>query len=243
MMALFRDYFTNLFTIRKRLNFLNDEERKAQFAENIRGVILKLEELRGRGLDYRVVGGLAVAAILEWDFPPFRSNGSKRDLDVLVLNPGGFEEDLKKLEEWANGRAFHSISFPFLSLHKVESGRKLRFQTYFSPGEEKNSLFFSFGNHSLPVPPSAMEVEFLEFEGVRFPSFPRWFHYFLYLTRNFGYIRGKDKVKVRALKKITFSTQEGRDFDPLANRFLKTVPISKKIINVIRLKLFWSLGC
>jgi len=241
LLALCRDYFTSLFTIKKRLNFLNDEEGKVRFGENIKKVISKLEELRERGLDYRVVGGLAAAAILERDFPPFRSNGSKRDLDVLVLNPGSFEKDLEELEEWANERALHLISFPFLSLHRVESGRKSRFQTYFSPGE-KNNLLFSFGNHSLPVPPSAMEVELLEFEGVRFPSFPRWFHYFLYLTRNFGYIRGKDKVKVRALKKIAFSTQEGRDFDPLANRFLKTVPISKRIINAIRLKFFWLLG-
>jgi len=240
LFTLLRDYFTVSAAIKKRSGFLN-EAGEVQFRENIREVISKLEELRERGLDYRVVGGLAAAAILKWPFPPFRSNGSKRDLDILVLNPDGFEEELKELERWVEERALHFIFFPFLSLHKVGDS-KVRSQIYFSRGEGENALLFSYGNHSLPVPASSMEVEFLEFEGIRFPSFPRWFHYFLYLTRNFGYIRGKDRQKVNALKKIALGTEEGKSFYPSVRRFLKASPLSKRVSNVFRLKLFWFLG-
>jgi len=241
LFTLLRDYLTVSAAIKKRSGFLN-EAGEVQFRENIREVISKLEELRERGLDYRVVGGLAAAAILKWPFLPFRSNGSKRDLDILVLNPNDFEEELKELERWANERAFRSIFSPFLSLHKVGDSKNVCFQVYFSRGEGENTLHFSYGDHSLPLPPSSMKVEFLEFDGIRFPSFPRWFHYFLYLTRNFGYIRGKDRQKVNALKKIALATEESKSFYPSVRRFLKASPHPKRVINTLRLKLFWFLG-
>lgn len=98
------------------INIEDSESECRKFEENILGVIDKLNE---SGIDYRIVGGLAVAAWLKNSggrgrYSPHRRDGSVRDVDILIMEEPDSElrQKVQELREYFLQKKKEDRNFP-----------------------------------------------------------------------------------------------------------------------------------
>lgn len=212
-----------------------EKREKLLFAEGVQAVVTQLDQLKRQyGLDYRIVGGVAAAAILNQELLPFRQDGSRRDIDIVFLNPQVVpREEIVRFRQWADGQGVIHSCFPQVSLVIALPPDQIPRRRSFLPPhwcyltrfarDEHNTTFLCFEGSKISLPPEALQVEELQYMGVRFFSFPQWFHYILYLTRNGGYIRKKDREKVALLEEITRSNEFGATYLRQIEGFVATI--------------------
>lgn len=179
------------------------------------GLSALTEILADAGADYRILGSIAVASYLEKNGKPYsldknRADGTKRDIDVLVLNKdpaiataveAAYADLLAKQNDFPDLSVTSTAmmsSQNHTNLHKVLP----RFTTtiHFS---EDGSLVQSYGSLSMALPDSDMTPVIQEFHGVSFKTLSPEILLGLALTRN-GIIRFKDLDKYQR-----FSAENG----------------------------------
>ena len=215
-----------------------NEEMMLGFAKCLTEVVERLEKMRKEyGLDYRVVGGVAMASIEGKQLGPIRNDSTKRDLDVIILNPGVCPEELKKLQDWCKEYQEISGCFPEISLKKVGTERDFglkrkggflsclpffwQFQDEFCKDEK--GCYFQYGDLTCRIPSEALKETRLFYYGVDFCSFPKWFLLLLCKTRNGGIIKEKDKYLMSLLDQTVEPDETVSNFNQQIDIYLEEI--------------------
>lgn len=178
-------------------------ENDPNFVNGISDVISTLDQ---HNVDYRVLGSVAIAGYLEEEGVPYplsarRKGGSRRDIDVLVLNKT--LEEIKELEKifaskQENDDSYPEVSFssPVLSTHNPDTvfHRLLpRITSKFST-RDTGELVQRHGSLKMEIPESDLERKKVTYQGVTFDSIDPNALLGLVITRN-GVIKFKDLEK------------------------------------------------
>jgi len=208
----------------KRNEALSEEQKR--FISNFSSVVHCLERER---LDYRVVGGPALRAILGKPVQARRPNGSIPDVDALILSRVAPEKvgQLERSFEWARRKIDH---FPQVGLEQAEFGGGRRTPLQFLSGlrVEDNSFFLTYLDVEEEISWETLKPVVLSYGGVEFKSFPAKTVWFRYLVRG-CLIKPKDCEKLDELATWIARNPEGQPPDELyAPYFAFAVRVNQK---------------
>lgn len=195
-----------------------------------------------KGFEYRVVGGLALSAIINEHIKFIRSDGSIRDIDLIV-----FSYDMDTLNQMQNeiqkkraeGFQIPHIEYNFMRESKNEGQFQLIGMFKKRPD---GKIILSFRSVELVVPEVVLKVVKYKFESdgnnIEFDSFSAMTILHLYLKRS-GSIKAKDYEKIKgAANKVPETTKVSfiNDHEPykVFHQFAKEVkskyPYHSKIL-------------
>jgi len=174
-----------------------EKERLAH--EGMRIAIEALEAAKSRGLDYRIVGGVALSACMGGVYLPLRPNGTIRDVDVIIMNdPDGA---LSQLKEHLAARARSGIMVPPLEFNMVRDENDVRAFQLLGTLKKlgSNGYALSFREVCMPIPDELLRTERGHFlhagEKYSFDTFPPATILHLYMKRTAS-LKHKDVAKV-----------------------------------------------
>lgn len=218
----------------------NSPEAIAEFTDNLETIRATMEH---HGVEYSLVGGLAIKAILGQEVHPFRGNGTVIDFDAIAFGPNleTIQSALAELQPHTK-----QLLFPELGIEPCIIGTPTK--TGGSPLELLSSLrknagryYLEYRDISVEVSPETMAVRPRLINGVAFPCLPAKTIYYRYLTRG-GLLKAKDDSKLNDLGRYIVAHEADEPTDSLYSPYLDFVmqihnkyPIGARLFDI-----FWS---
>ncbi len=177
-------------------------ERELQ--QGFERIVEVLEAYKARGVEYRIVGGTALSAVVDHTFPGVRKNGSFRDVDVIILSDEhnqmtALQEELKRIS------AYH-VNTPPVELNSVrDAGHQSSRQLLGVFAKlEGGGFALRFRDIQIKVPDALMRAERVSVTAagtiLSFDSFPIGTLLHLYIKRS-GSLKHKDVEKIGAFSR------------------------------------------
>lgn len=157
------------------------------------------QTLAQAGVQYSLVGGMAIKAITEGDIPARRSNGTIYDFDAVAFGP-----DTQTIKRVLDQLAPHTAKplFPEMGLESSPIGLSINpngstgLEMLSSMRVDDGKFFLVYKDIEEEVPPETVAVKTRLLNGIPFPCFPAKTILFRYLTRG-GVMKPKDDEKLR----------------------------------------------
>ncbi len=211
-----------------------------EFLFGLSKIIGRLEET---GLDYRVVGGVALRATLGEPLQTRRENGSIPDLDVLVLSPVDrikrekIRDDLLTMARGIgvcprpNLEFARSVGEEFYPFLEIVSGLKF--------GKE-GEIYLVYGSVEEEIPSETFAPVFLSYGGISFLSLPAKTLFYRYLVRA-CLLKPKDFAKLNRFMDWIRKNPEGQPADYLYKPYISfAVRVNQKYPGRVRLFSFYA---
>jgi hypothetical protein len=157
-------------------------------------------ELERAGVDYVLVGGLPVRAVLGEAIEGRRRNGTLIDVDMIGLGPDRdrIENVRRRFRELsARDRHFPEVGIePAVFANEERGGRSMQFLSGLEVGDGK--YFLTYRDIKVEIPPESMRKVNREVLGVMMPSLPAETLMWRYVVRG-GVVKPKDEEKLARL--------------------------------------------
>ena len=179
------------------LEYPGSDEAIIEFTENLATIQTTLEQY---GVEYSLVGGLAVKAILGQPVLPFRENGTVIDFDALAFGPdlGTIQSALTELQPHTKQLLFPELGMEpcIFGIPRAEGSSP--FELLSSMCVDNGRYLLRYRDIAVEVPPETMAVQARTINGIAFPCLPAKTILYRYLTRG-GVMKGKDDAKLTVL--------------------------------------------
>lgn len=205
-----------LFERRLRIN----ERENTQFNNNLRTIytILKMHNIQ-----YSLVGGLAMKAILGEEINARRKNGTIYDFDAVALGPdkGTINDALEELERAKKGKKM----FPEIGIEPINFSDSPIAPKPFAllssmRKNNKDDYFLTYREIEMDVPPETIKLETVLLNGIEFPCFPPKTILYRYLVRG-GMMKEKDDGKLVKLTDFIVAHEHDQLDDSLYAPYLE----------------------
>jgi len=205
-----------LFERRLRIN----EIENTQFNDNLRTIDTILKKYK---IEYSLVGGLAMKAIIGEKVNARRENGTIYDFDAVALGPDkeAINDAMEELERAKKGKKmfpeigiepinFSDSPIPAKPFALLSSMRK----------NPRGEYFFTYRDIEVAVPPETMRLETILLNGIEFPCFPPKTILYRYLVRG-GMMKEKDDGKLIKLTDFIVAHEHDQLDDSLYAPYLE----------------------
>lgn len=174
--------------LRNRLFYQPTSEReiKEKDPENerfVEGIADTIEVFKQRGLDIRVLGSVAMAGSIQtrggdYYLTPRRTNGTIRDIDVLILNASS--DEIQYLNSYFAWRRTKDKSYPEVSLFYPLSLEKIKDKDFRlgiidsvltqTALDQNGNLYLVYKNMKMQIPAQQMDAATVSYNGIQFPT-------------------------------------------------------------------------
>lgn len=196
------------------------ERENTQFNDNLKTIDIILKK---HNIQYSLVGGLAMKAILGGKVSARRENGTIYDFDAVALGPDkkSIENALKELEKAKKGKKM----FPEIGIEPINfsdspiSAKPLALLSSMRKNA-KGDYFLTYRNIEVVVPPETIKLETVLLNGIEFPCFPPKTILYRYLIRG-GMMKEKDDGKLVKLTDFIVAHEHDQLDDSLYAPYLE----------------------
>ncbi len=195
-----------------RPDMLNTAEACAEFTDNLMVLQAGLEQ---HGVEYSLVGGLAIKAILGQPVHPFRNNGTVIDFDAIAFGPDleTIQAALTELQPHTKQLLFPELGIEPCIMGVPEPKRSSPLELLSSLRTDDGRYFLEYRDIRVEVPAETMAVQPRLINSVAFPCLPAKTILYRYLTRG-GVMKEKDDAKLTELGNyiVNHESEEPADF-------------------------------
>lgn len=203
-------------------------ENKSSNVENIRFTenLQKIDAILNRHkIEYSLVGGLALKAILGEAVPARRKNGTVHDFDAIAIGPdsSSINQALTELTQ-VKGRdplfpeigiepiAFSDKPVPYGPLTTLSTMRR----------DKRDRFFLVYRDIEVPIASETMAVKRVKLNGIELPVLPEKTIFYRYLVRG-GLLKMKDDDKLNLLARHISSNKISNPNDELYAAYMEFV--------------------
>lgn len=195
-----------------RPDHINSPDALAEFTDNL-GIVQSV--LEQHGVEYSLVGGLAIKAILGQPVHPFRNNGTVIDFDAIAIGPKleTIQAALEELQPHTKQLLFPELGIEPCIMGAPEPKRSSPLELLSSLRVAGGRYFLEYRDIQVEVPAETMAVQPRLINSVAFPCLPAKTILYRYLTRG-GVMKEKDDAKLTDLGNyiVAHEADEPADF-------------------------------